>query len=61
MPAWLSILGIVFKVLVWCYGHDKVLAAAVNAKPLKPDPNPPLSARNDPNQSLPPERGGRPR
>lgn len=28
---------------------------------LAPESNPPLSARHDPNQSLPPDRGGRPR
>lgn len=67
VPEWLLklVLGYVVKWLYHKVGLDATVchveAAVEKVAPLTPDPNPPLSQRNDPNQSLPPERGGRPR
>ncbi len=49
MPAWISILEMAVKLLVWLYGHKAVVAKVEKYTPLKPDENPPLAQQNNPN------------
>ena len=58
MPAWLSILELVVKVLIWGYGHEAVLKKVTKYTPIPKSPNPPLTQQNNPNLAHDPSRGG---